>query len=120
MAESHLDWKAHADSGDLFISQRVEVKQLSVCFTCAADWPFGEKFIVCARHAFDRAKPKPYAYVILSADREAIAFVKADTSGQWRVERRKDSRYDNVEQEFYLVPVSLVGFFKISKSQPNV
>ena len=60
-ANSHEDWKAHVDSGDLFIQQRIEVKHLSCDFSSAETWPFGGKFIVCAKHSWDRAQPKPYA-----------------------------------------------------------
>lgn len=116
-AKTHGDWKSHADSGDLFISQRVEVKQLSVNFTSADDWPFGRKFIVCAKHAFDRATPKPYSFIILSASGEYAAVVFATDSRDWTVETRTDRRYENVSQQFYLSPMDKVRFFPMHK--PN-
>jgi len=95
----------------LFVHQRVEVKQLSANFTGAKDWPFGCKFIVCAKHAFDRARPKPYALVILSASGEHAAVVFASDARSWTVETRCDRRYESVTQEFYFSPMELVRFF---------
>jgi hypothetical protein len=115
-AEAHGDWKMHADSGDLFINQRVEVKQLTVEFTSADDWPFGRKFIVCAKHAFDRATPKPYSFVILSSSGRHAAVVFATDSRTWTVETRTDRRYDNVSQEFYFSPMDRVCFFPMPNS----
>ena len=60
------EMKDHVDNGDLFINQRVEVKHLSKDFKNAEDWPFKDRFIVCAKNAFDSANPKPYSYIILS------------------------------------------------------
>jgi hypothetical protein len=112
-AEKHSDWKKHADNGDLFINQRVEVKQLSVEFSNMQNWPFGGDFIVCARHAFDRATPKPFVFVILSASMKNAAVVFGADYEKWDVKTRKDSRYENVVQEFYFSPVNLVRFFKM-------
>lgn len=109
-APTRDEWETHADSGDLHVAVRVEVKQLSRDFTSRQDWPFGEKFIVCGRRAHDRAKPKPYGYVILNRAGTHAAFVLSATASTWRVESRTDSRYDNVTQEFYLAPLSAVRF----------
>jgi len=112
-AEKHSDWKSHADSGDLYIDQRIEVKRLSAEFTSEVDWPYKDKFIVCARHAFDRAKPKPFAFVILSASGRHAASVFGADSKLWYVEKRTDSRYEGVEQEFYFSPMDRVRFFSM-------
>lgn len=108
------DWKDGADNGDLYIQQRIEVKQLSVQFTSQADWPFRDKFIVCAKHAFDRATPKPYAYVILSKDGNYAATVKTSSSARWRVEKRTDSRYEGVAQDLYFADLADVSFSRIA------
>lgn len=113
-AKSHSDWKDHADGGDIFISQRIEVKKLGVSFT-KERWPFGENFIVCAKHAYDLAKPKPYAYLYLSADRKFAAILKGATRPRWSVQSRTDSRYENVEQEFYFAPLDCVRFFSVAE-----
>lgn len=110
-AETHDDWEHFADNGDLYISQRVEVKQLSVDFTSVADWPFRDKFIVCARHAFDRATPKPFAYVIISRSGQYAAAVFCSDASQWTVEVRTDKRYADVSQQFYFAPMATVRFF---------
>jgi len=109
-APTHGEWKKHADVGDLFIHLRVEVKHLSAKFSCREDWPFRSNFIVCAKHAWDRAEPKPYAFIFLSSDSKSLAVVMGSSSDQWRVEERTDSRYKDVSQSFYLTPMRCVQF----------
>ena len=113
VAKSYEDRMNHVDGGDLFIQQRIEVKTLGINFTCKEDWKFGDKFIVCAKHSYDNARPKPYAYIIQSADMTHLAVVNSSTFKQWYVEKRNDSRYVEYTQEFYLCPIDLVKFFKI-------
>ena len=109
-APSHKDWKKYADSGDLFVgSKRIEVKRLTVSFTGEHDWPFDD-FIVCNKHSYDAADPKPYAYMILSKSMDFVGVVKPETYDLWYVEKRTDSRLDH-EQEFYLAPFSAVDFW---------
>ena len=60
VSDSYENRMNHVDKGDLYINMRVEVKRLGIDFTSKADWKFGDKFIVCAKHSFDNAKPKPY------------------------------------------------------------
>jgi len=112
--DDHKNWKSYADMGDISIAQRVEVKQLGVNFTNSDDFPFAPKFIVCARHAWDNARPKPYAYIILSKDSQTAAIVYGSTHEHWGVERRRDSRYVDFEQDFYFCPLSLVKFINLN------
>ncbi len=117
-AKSHKEWKKHRDHGDLFVQgQRIEVKRLSVNWTGVEDWPFGEKFLVCAKHSFDSARPRPYAYLILSQDMSHVAVVYACTSHKWGTEEKTDSRYSGEEaiQKFYLCPLNLVRFMVIEE-----
>lgn len=114
-AAKHEEWKQYADNGDLYVSQRVEVKQLSADFTGAADWPFGTKFIVCAKHAFDRATPKPFAYLIISRSGKHAAAVFCSDASKWAVESRTDKRYAGVSQEFYFAPMETVRFFAMPR-----
>ena len=108
-AESHADWKQHADNGDLYIQQRIEVKHLSIDFT-KTDWPYKD-FIVCAKHSFDNAKPKPFAYFVLSkSKRFAAILIVSETQSKWFVSRRRDRRYEGVEQEFYVAPIECAKF----------
>ena len=111
-AESYEDRLNHTDGGDLFINLRIEVKTLGITFSGRHDWKFGDKFIVCAKHSFDNAKPKPYGYIIQSADLQHLAIVNSNTFKHWYVEQRKDSRYEDVTQNFYLCPIDLVKFVK--------
>jgi len=100
----------HTDDGDLFIQQRIEVKGLSADFTNGSDWPFRDEFIVCAAHSYDRAKPKPYAYMILNRNRTHVAIVYGKSRPQWTTKRIKDGRYEDMTQEFYLCPLEHVDF----------
>ena len=113
VSDSYENRMKHVDNGDLYINMRVEVKTLGIIFTSRADWKFGDKFIVCAKHSFDNAKPKPYAYIIQSSDLNHIAVVNSSTSKQWYAEKRKDSRYEDVTQDFYLCPIDLVRFHAV-------
>ena len=113
-ARTHSEWKQHADGGDIFISQRIEVKKLGCTFS-ESQWPFGEDFIVCAKHSYDRAKPKPYAYLYVSADQGCVAVLKSDTRPSWKVNTRRDSRYQGIEQECYFAPIEMVRFHSMEK-----
>lgn len=115
-APAHAQWQEYADRGDIVIRQRIEVKQISRAFTGPQDWPFGKKFIVCAKHSYDRARPKPYAYFIVSADGCHFACVDTtSTSRRWYVETRRDVRYGDYSQEFYLCPMELVKWGRLEK-----
>jgi len=111
-AKSHKDWKDFKDDGDMNIykgnkSYRIEVKGLSCNFTNGSDWSFKD-FIVCAKHSYDNATPKPYAYMILNKNKTHIAIVNTKTYLDWEVVTRKDSRYENVTQEFYTCPLNKI------------
>jgi hypothetical protein len=107
-SKTHGEWKQHADSGDLYLQQRIEVKKRGIDFTAAGDWPHGDKFIVCSRHSYDLARPKPYAWIILNKAKTHAAIVKAESRTRWVVEKRTDSRYQNYTQEFYFCPLDCV------------
>jgi hypothetical protein len=113
-AKSAKDWRKHADSGDLYITQRIEVKSLSTTFTCRNDWPYNETMIVCAKHSYDEAIPKPYAYVLLNKEKTHMAIIMADTHKYWKAEERTDKRYENYSQLFYFCPLDCVIFSEIN------
>lgn len=114
-APSPADWTHFTDSGDLFIHQRVEVKRLSQDFTCADDWKYRDKFIVCGKAAFDRAAPKPYAFVCVNQSQTHAGIVLVNqTQDKWFVETKEDKNYQQ-PQTFYVVPTSLVKFVEIKK-----
>ena len=110
-AETRGDWKKHADDGDLFILKRVEVKHLSAEFTSRDDWPFGNKFIVCAKDSYDNALTKPTMYCYWSKDKTHYAVVSCRDYKQWTVDTRFDSRYEH-DCEFYFCPTGLVTFHR--------
>jgi hypothetical protein len=112
-APEHAKWEGYADDGDIEISQRVEVKRLSSEFTSAHDWPHGRHFIVCAKHSFDRAAPKPFAYVYLSKSGTSAAVVIGSTKGSWYAEKRRDQRYSDVYQTFYFCPLEHIKFISL-------
>ncbi len=109
------EWEDYADGGDLFLNQRIEVKCISQDFTCADDWKFGSKFIVCGKNSYDRANPKPYAYVCVNKNltHAGIVFVR-ETKENWWVETKEDRNYPN-PQTFYVMPTNLVKFVEIKK-----
>lgn len=101
---------SHVDNGDLSIVHRIEVKHLRKEFTSAEDWPFPD-VIVCAKQAFDKAKPKPFQFILVNRAETHIAIVRGSTRPQWTVmENVRDSRYEDRAQDFYVCPLHLVQF----------
>lgn len=109
--------KDFALGGDLFVEQRVEVRHLPRTFTCQADWPFGEKFIICAKTAWEQAQPKPYAVLIVNEAMTHGAIVKAASRAFWTVERLKDDA-SGTEQDYFLCPMERVEFLPLVKTVP--
>lgn len=106
-----------SDDGDLFICgkgrdrERIEVKRRGFAFTGCGDYPFSS-VIVDAAHIWDKADPKPFAYLILNQPMTVCAVVKGETFHQWKAVRRMD-RYKNREREFYEAPLSCVSFHRL-------
>jgi len=97
----------YGDSGDLEIMQRVEVKHRPrLTFTCKEDFPF-RTLIVDVCHAYDRARPKPYAYIILNREMTVAFVVYCSTFKHW-VRVRKLDTAKHREREFYEVPLDFV------------
>lgn len=103
---THAEWKQHADSGDLYVQQRIEIKRRGVDFTGPNDWPHGDTFFVCAKHSWDRAKPKPHAYMIFNNAMTHVAIVLGDSRPKWSVVNREDKRYVGYRQDFYCLNTS--------------
>ena len=110
------DWKKHSDEGDLYIStdtiswSRVEVKRLSVEFSCQDDWPFNEDFIVDSRSTFDGKDPVPWAYLVLNKSMTHYGRVNVEeTKPTWKIEERCD-RWTDLVREYYLCPIGGVRF----------
>lgn len=113
VSKGYEDRMDHVDSGDLYINQRVEVKSLSAEFTCKDNWPFGKELIVCAKHSYDNATPKPYMYMLLSKDKTHAIIIMGRNHKKWTVKKYKDKRYENMEQDFYISSVDDVDFIKL-------
>lgn len=113
VSKGYEDRMDFVDSGDLYINQRVEVKSLSAEFTCKEDWPFGKELIVCAKHSYDNAIPKPYMYVLLSKAKTHAILIMGRNHKLWTVKKYKDKRYENMEQDFYISSVDHVNFVKL-------
>ena len=116
-AKSHKEWKSCKDDGDLYVyknnkSYRIEVKGSGSDFECAKDWKYNS-FIVCAKHSYDQAEPKPYAYMILNKERTHVAIVKTSTKNKWYSEYKMDRRYDNYGQEFYFCSTVIIEWRKL-------
>ena len=103
----------YVDFGDLYINQRVEVKSLSASFTCKEDWTFGSHLIVCAKHSYDNATPKPYMYVLLSKEKTHAIVIMGRDHAKWTVRKYRDKRYENMVQNFYISSVDDVTFIKL-------
>ena len=120
-ADKHENWKKYADKGDIEISDgdieishRIEVKRRGLKFINKKDWPHRD-FIVCAKHAWDRAEPKPFAFIVLSNDYKYAGIVKSDSRKKWYAKSIKDGRYDNVTQEFYLIALDNVDWIVLGE-----
>lgn len=112
VAPNHDEWKEYADDGDIYMGQRIEVKQRGFYFSSRNDWPY-KSFMVCAKHSFDNAKPKPYAYFILNKEGSFAAVVMGSSHKSWYCETKKDSRYEDMVQSFYMSPMNLVKFVEL-------
>jgi|ETNvirenome_6_85_1030632.scaffolds.fasta_scaffold00630_5 hypothetical protein len=110
-APTHKQWAKHADNGDIYANgDRIEVKQLSAEFTNQHDWPFKNKFIVCAKHAWNAAIPKPRAFFYLNKHATHLAIAYGHHHTQWNTETRTDARYNNVSQQFLFSPIHLIDW----------
>jgi hypothetical protein len=100
----------YADNGDLWIQQRIEVKHRpTIDFKSREEFPY-PTVIVDVTHAYDRARPKPYVYVICNQSLTgALVVMCRDTFDEWR----KTTKYDthaNREREYYECPVRLCSY----------
>lgn len=102
-----------SDHGDLEIVQRVEVKRrVGLDFTSKDDFPYST-LIVDACHCFDKAHPKPYAYIIFNKDMSAAFVVNTkETMKEWKTTRRHDAKKAR-DRSFYECPVSLLSVVQI-------
>ena len=114
VAANQSDRRKMMDEGDLFVLQRMEVKGQSIKFTGLDDYPY-KAMIVCNRNSFDNHKGMPPAfYYIVSADNSTMAVVDVKkTKDKWWAEKKRDHRYEDVEETFYFISKQHVSFEKL-------
>lgn len=116
----HVDqMSAYADDGDLYLVkidpcrvvtlERVEVKGRSLNVTTRTDYPYGT-VIVDVAHAWDKADPKPVAYIIVNHAETHCAVVRQATAEAWVRTERFDAAKN---RSFYECPATRVSFFKL-------
>jgi hypothetical protein len=111
----HENWKKYADNGDLEVSQRVEVKRSGYDFTCAQDYPF-ENMIVCAKHSYDNAIPKPYVYLIFNKAGTHVARIYSRQRHEWFEQEKEDGRFKGYKQVFYFINRNKVNFVPLGQA----
>lgn len=105
----------YADSGDLELRMRVEVKHRSVPFTDRDSYPF-QTVIVDETYKVDRLDRRSlYAYVIVNEARTHAAVIKADTISQWTIMSTYDSK-EGESRRFYVCDVSLAQFYNMGSN----
>jgi hypothetical protein len=103
----------YSDNGDLEIVQRVEVKHRpDIEFTSKESFPY-PTIIVDVAHVWDRAKPKPFAYIIFNADASGCLVVKGSTNNRWEKVSKFDTK-KNRQREFYECPLELCEYYSIA------
>jgi len=115
------DPKDFFDDGDLFITKegsprkRIETKGLSVTFTNAMDWPYGDP-LVSNKAAVDRGIEEVEAYISVSSDMDHIVIIKTDTKEHWYVKELIPKTTGRPEQ-FYCCPIEYAVFKDISRKK---
>jgi len=110
------------DYGDIHVTMRVEVKQITHEFTDGSDWPFPD-FIVTSRAQFDCAMasaPRPYAFITLNADATHMGVVLARKWKTWtKATRNGVDGIDNGPKEYYIAPLDQVEWYAINCAKPD-
>jgi len=114
-------WKEYADSGDFYVTsisggltRRMEVKGLSCNFTDRTDWPFGSNFIVCAKHSWDNAEPKPFLYMYLNPAMTHAAVVFGYHHKSWTIKSIPD-RDRPYAQDCYMSDINNVNWIDLTR-----
>lgn len=82
------NWEDNVDNGDVFIEKinngphRVDVKHVTLDFTCLDDFPHRNMFVADIR-AIRRADPFPIAYMIVNNKSTHIGIVWSKTKHHW-------------------------------------
>jgi hypothetical protein len=105
-----------SDEGDIEIVQRVEVKRRpDIEFRSRETFPY-DSIIVDVAHAWDRARPKPFTYIILNASRTYAAIVRGETFKWWTKTKKRD-RFKKRDRTFYECPIEHVTFISLADTE---
>jgi hypothetical protein len=108
------DMAEFADDGDLEIMQRIEVKRRkSLTFSSKEDFPY-DSLIVDVCHSYDKAKIKPYAYIILNEKMDCAFIAYSKHQKHWKKTVKAD-RFKGRDREFYECPMEYIKFVKIKE-----
>lgn len=109
-------WQQYSDDGDLFIEERVEVKQRpDIDFTGPADFPY-QTVIVDRAHRIEGTKPLPLAWVIVNASGTVAIIVQRNTRNDWR-KAQLYNRKDKEWRDYYECPLRVCTFVKFGGGQ---
>jgi len=104
--ESYAKRHAYADSGDIHIKRRVEVKhRKTINFTCAEDFPF-PTIIVEECHHIERGFPPLEGIYIWNAALTHYVYISVATRLHWKVRTRFVPEAQR-ECDFFEVPTNL-------------
>lgn len=118
-APTASDWEKNIDDGDLQVTARVEVRKSSYPFTCRADFPYPDRFIVAEKGCFDRADPKPFMTMFLNPEQTHAAIVLTATRPSWRVENIFNS-LQQANKDYYCTRAEEAVFFPLGEGWSGV
>lgn len=114
-SKSYGDRLRHTDHGDLAIQKeekKIEVKHIYLPFTSADDFPH-PRIMVCAKHRWDFANPKPDYFMLFNEDMTHFAKIFGHTHETWDEFPFNDRRYEDMKQVAYRCPLDLVEWIKL-------
>lgn len=118
VAATAAEWANHSDSGDVWATKgdgprtRFEVKQRTINFTGAHDFPFPD-CVICRCSGFERAIIKPAFIVLFNSSRSWAAVIDAGKWRDWRREKKTDTRHNDLTQEFFVTDLQNISFQQI-------
>lgn len=123
-APTASDWEKHSDGGDLFVRMapiddwlRTEVKHRQLDFTDRDSFKYPD-MMVCSKHSFDRADPKPYAYVMLNKAMTHAAIISTESLEFWTVKEYGDKNFGNgYKQLKYMCPKERIHFVELTTKE---
>ncbi len=102
----------YMDEGDLLVTMPVQVKERSIQFSSAEDYPFQTIFI----DETYKIKKDTFMYVIVSSDHLYAALIDRSTRKHWVTESIFDSKQDR-QCDNAACPTELASFVRLTKNQ---